>query len=152
MENQLVIFTLAEQSYGVNIAVVDGIIKLQDITKVPHAPDFVVGITNLRGTVLPVIDLHKRFDRPPQEATRDSRIIVVESNGYKIGMVVDAVTEVLRIPTSAIEPPAPLMITIDSAFITGIAKIADRLVILLDLAQVLNAQEHLTLHTMSVAA
>ncbi len=151
MENQLVIFTLAGQSYGVNIAVVDGIIKLQDITKVPHAPGFVMGITNLRGTVLPVIDLHTRFDLPPEEATRDSRIIVVESNGSKIGMVVDAVTEVLRVPAEAIEPPAPLMITINSAFITGIAKIADRLVILLDLAQVLNAQDHMALQNLSVA-
>jgi len=151
MENQLVIFTLAGQSYGVNIAVVDGIIKLQGITKVPHAPAFVVGITNLRGTVLPVIDLHKRFDLPSEEATRDSRIIVVESNHSKIGMVVDAVTEVLRVPAEAIEPPAPLMITIDSAFITGIAKIGDRLVILLDLAQVLNAQDHMALQDLSVA-
>ena len=145
MENQLVIFRLNGQDYGVDIAAVEGIIKLQSITSVPHAPRFVEGITNLRGEVLPVIVLHKRFDLPVSEATRDSRIIVVEVNQLKVGMVVDAVTEVLRVPEDAIEPPSPLVMTIDSVFITGIAKIEDRLVILLDLSKVLSIEEQLKL-------
>jgi purine-binding chemotaxis protein CheW len=141
MERQLVIFELSKEFYGVDIAAVEGIIKMQTITVVPHAPSFVEGVTNLRGAVLPVIDLHKRFGLPRPEDTRNSRIVVVMVNGLKIGMVVDAVSEVLRIPESAIEPPPPMVTTVDSAFIEAIAKLEDRLIILLDLSKVLTLDE-----------
>jgi purine-binding chemotaxis protein CheW len=134
----LVVFALGDEQYGVGIDAVDSIIRPQSITAVPRAPDFVEGVTNLRGTVLPVVDLHRRFDLPVQDATKDSRIIVAESSGNKIGMMVDAVLEVRRVAEAAIEPPSPLVATIDSAFITGIAKVGDeRLIILLDLERVL---------------
>ena len=152
MENQLVVFNLANEDYGVDIAAVDGIVKMQRITAVPHAPGFVEGITNLRGEVLPVIDLRKRFGLPLGEATKDTRIVNVEVDGIRVGMVVDAVSEVLRVSEEDIEPPSPLVTTVDSArpmsgFITGIAKVGDgtggsgRLIILLDLAKVLNSEE-----------
>jgi purine-binding chemotaxis protein CheW len=148
MENQLVIFKLGNEHYGVNIAAVESIIKLQDITSVPRAPEFVEGVTNLRGTVLPVIDLRRRFGLPPEENTKDTRIVVIEMNGSVVGMIVDAVTEVLRISQEAIEPPSPLVTTIDSAFITGIAKVAGRLVILLDLSKIFSIHEKVDLQNL----
>lgn len=142
MEQQLVLFDLASEHYGIEIATVDGIIKMQEVVSVPHAPAFVEGVTNLRGSVLPVIDLRKRFGLPPSDTTNDTRIVVVNMEGNrKVGMIVDAVTEVLTIPEESIEPTPPIVSTIDSNFIIGIAKVDDRLVILLDLASVLNERE-----------
>lgn len=141
MEHQLVVFDLANEHYGVDIAAVEGIIKMQAITVVPRAPQFVEGVTNLRGKVLPVIDLRKRFGLPPAEGSRDMRIVVVEMNGLTVGIIVDAVSEVLRVSEDAIEPPSPIVTTVDSAFIRGIAKLDDRLVILLDLSKVLTVQD-----------
>jgi purine-binding chemotaxis protein CheW len=148
MENQLVIFKTGNEHYGVDIAAVESIIKVQDITSVPRAPEFVEGITNLRGTVLPVIDLRKRFGLAATESTKDTRIVVIEMNGSVVGMIVDAVTEVLRISPEAIEPPSPLVTTIDSAFITGIAKVDGRLVILLDLSKVFSMHEKIDLQNL----
>jgi len=141
MEQQLVIFELANEFYGVDITTVESIIKLQPITVVPHAPPFVEGVTNLRGAVLPVMDLRKRFGLARQDQTKNSRIVVVVMGGLKVGIVVDGVSEVLRVTADAIEPPSPLVTSVDSAFITGIAKVAERLIILLDLSKVLSLQE-----------
>jgi len=141
MEHQQVVFDLANEHYGVAIAAVESIIKLQAITTVPHAPRFVEGVTNLRGKVLPVIDLRKRFGLAPQSPTKNTRIIVVEAQGMTVGVVVDGVNEVLRVNAEAIEPPSPLVTTLESTFITGIAKVAERLVILLDLGKVLSQLE-----------
>ncbi len=141
MEHQLVVFELANEHYGVDIAAVEGIIKMQLITVVPHAPSFVEGVTNLRGSVLPVIDLRKRFNLPPEETTKNSRIVVITIDTVKVGMIVDAVSEVLRVSEDAIEPTPPIITTVDSAFITGIAKLEGRLIILLDLAKVLSINE-----------
>lgn len=148
MERQLVVFELAGEHYGVDIAAVESIIKMQTITAVPHAPAFVEGVINLRGKVLPVVDLRERFGLPSQEIGSDSRIIVVNLTSMEIGMIVDAVSEVLTVSDSAIEPPPPLVITIDSSFITGIAKMADRLIILLDLSRVLSLNERVELQSL----
>ncbi len=145
METQFVIFKLANEHYGVEIATVESIIKLQTITALPRAPEFVEGVINLRGTVLPVIDLRKRFDLVRAEESRDTRIVVVEIEGQTVGMIVDAVNEVLRVPVEDIEPPSPLVTTVDSTFITGIAKVSERLIILLDLHKVLSFEEKLKL-------
>ncbi len=152
MEHQLVVFDLANEQYGVDIAAVEGIIKMQTITAVPRAPQFVEGVTNLRGKVLPVIDLRKRFGLARGEATKDMRIVVVEMGGATVGIVVDGVSEVLRVSEDAIEPPSPIVTTVDSAFIRGIAKVSERLVILLDLGKVLSLQEQSTLDHLPVAA
>jgi purine-binding chemotaxis protein CheW len=158
MESQLVVFNLANEDYGVDIAAVDGIVKMQPITTVPRAPSFVEGVTNLRGEVMPVIDLRKRFGLPPGETTKETRIVNVEMDGIKVGMVVDAVSEVLRVPEEAIEPPSPIIIAGDgdaaaatggrNTFITGIAKVGERLIILLDLAKVLNPTEQADLQAL----
>lgn len=124
---------------------------MQLITAVPHAPSFVEGVTNLRGAVLPVIDLRKRFNLPPEETTKNSRIIHIVIDNVRVGMIVDAVSEVLRVPEEAIEPTPPIVTTVDSAFITGIAKLEGRLVILLDLGKVLSLNEQEKLMALSAA-
>ncbi|MBM4423091.1 MAG: chemotaxis protein CheW [Chloroflexi bacterium] len=151
MEDQLVVFDLANEHYGLDIAAVEGIIKMQAITAVPRAPTFVEGVTNLRGKVLPVIDLRKRFGLPSNETTKDTRIVVVEMGGATVGIVVDGVSEVLRVNRDVIEPPSPIVTTVDSSFIRGIANLTERLVILLDLGKVLNTQEKVELRSLPVA-
>lgn len=141
MESQLVVIELENEAYGVDIAVVEGIIKMQEITRLPRAPHFMEGITNLRGAVVPVIDLRKRFGLSPQEPTRDTRIVIANMNGAQVGLIVDAVSQVIRVPQDAIEPPPQLTMTVNSAFIKSVAKLEKRLVILLDLDKVLSAEE-----------
>ena len=144
-EEQLVIFTLAREHYGVDIGAVESIIRMQTITAVPRAPSFIEGLTNLRGTVLPVIDLRRRFGLLVEEETKDTRIVVVEIDGMTVGIVVDGVSEVLHVPEEDIEPPSSIVSTVDSAFITGIAKVDERLIILLNLSKVLSARERASL-------
>ena len=142
MDRQLVIFRLGTEYFGVDIDTVESIVKLQPVTIIPHTPDFMDGVTNLRGAILPVIDLHKRFGMNDESTkTKESRIIVVAVESHRVGLVVDAVSEVLHIPEDAIEPPPSMISSVDSSFITGIAKLDDRLVILLDMPQVLSFQE-----------
>ncbi|NMB53771.1 MAG: chemotaxis protein CheW [Leptolinea sp.] len=141
MEQQLVVFELAGENYGIDISSVEGIIKMQPITKMPQAPTFVEGIINLRGVVVPVIDLRKRFSMPPLEHSADTRIVNVFMGKAKIGMIVDGVSEVLRIPEEAIEPTPAMISTVNTSFIRGIAKLDNRLVTLLDLDKILSAEE-----------
>jgi len=136
-EQQLVVFDLAQEAYGVDIGTVREIIRMQDVTSVPHRPDYVSGVINLRGRITPVVDLRKRFDLADLEISRDSRIVVVDIDGDDIGMIVDAVTEVLRISTTQIEPPSTMIAAGGSDYIVGIAKLEERLVLLLDLERVL---------------
>ncbi len=152
MEKQIVVFELAGEHYGVDIGTVESIIKMQSITVVPHAPAFVEGVTNLRGNVLPVINLRSRFRLPEAQPTKNTRIVIVTIAEIKVGMIVDGVSEVLRVSEDALEPPSPLVTTVDSGFITAIAKMEDKLVILLDLTKVLSIQEKSSLQAMPVAA
>ena len=141
MEKQLVIFELGTEQFGIEIATVEGIVKMQEITKIPYAPSYMEGITNLRGSVLPVIDLKKRFNLEPEAETRETRIITVNMDSIKMGMIVSSVSEVLTIEDSVIEPPPPMICNINSSFITGVAKIDSHLVILLDLEKILSSDE-----------
>lgn len=142
VEEQLVVFNLGGETYGVDISLVHEIIRMQSITKVPRTPHFVEGVINLRGRIVPVIDLHKRFSLPLSEETQHSRIIVVEVIGITVGMIVDSVSEVLRLPADNIEPPPPVIAGgIDSAYLRGVGKWQDQLIILLDLDKVLREQE-----------
>ncbi len=141
MEHQLVVFELENEKYGVDIASVEGIIKMQEITRLPHAPEFIEGITNLRGTIVPVVDLRTRFGLSRKEPTRDTRIVIANMDGSKVGIIVDAVTQVIRVPEDRIEPPPQMSVTINSAFIKNIAKLESELVILLDLGKVLSSEE-----------
>ncbi len=140
-EKQLVVFDLADEGYGVDISSVREIIRMQEITKVPRAPDFVEGVINLRGRVIPVVDLRKRFGFTVTDWTKDTRIVVVDIGKQDIGVVVDAVTEVLRLAATSVEPPSSVITTADSEYLLGIAKLESRLIILLDLEQALSTME-----------
>ncbi|WP_028307531.1 chemotaxis protein CheW [Desulfitibacter alkalitolerans] len=150
-EEQLVVFNLSGETYGVDISAVREIIRVQAITEVPRTPDFVEGVINLRGKVIPVIDLHKRFDLPFVEETSHTRIMVVEVDNVTVGMIVDAVSEVLRIPKDSIDPPPPVISGVDSAYLRGVGKLEDRLIILLDLNQVLHKKEKKHLEDVALA-
>jgi purine-binding chemotaxis protein CheW len=136
-EEQLVIFSLGDESYGVCIEAVNTIIRLPDITCVPHAANYIKGVINLRGVIVPVIDLRIRFELSTLEETKATRVVVVEDNGILVGMIVDAVTETLRLPSANIEPLSPIVASIDSHYIRGVGKLGDRLIILLSLDKVL---------------
>jgi purine-binding chemotaxis protein CheW len=140
-EQQLVVFQLGGELYGVDIARVHEIIRMQTVTRVPRAPSFVDGVINLRGKVIPVVDLRRRLGLPSAEHTRASRIVVVEIGDQVVGIVVDGVSEVLRVSSSVIEPPGPVVAGVDSEYVQGIAKLPERLVIMLDLDCVLAREE-----------
>lgn len=140
-ERQLVVFELAKEIYGVDISQVQEIIRFQQITKVPKVPDFIEGVINLRGNVIPVIDLRKRFDFEQIDKTNATRIIVVEVEQYTVGMVVDAVSEVVRVNENSIEPPSNIIADIDSDYLSGVCKFNDKLIILLELSKVLTASQ-----------
>lgn len=141
VELQLVVFKIGNEEYGVDIAEVQEINRMIEITKIPRAPEFVEGVINLRGKVIPVIDLRKRFGMDKKEYDKNSRIIVVEIDEKLVGMIVDAVTEVLRITSDNIEPPPPIIAGIGSEYLKGVGKLDDRMLILLDLSKVFTEAE-----------
>ena len=140
-ERQLVVFQLARETYGVEIGWVREIIAWQAITRLPGAPDFVEGVINLRGHVIPVVDLRKRFGLAAEVDPRRTRIVVVEVAPYTLGLVVDAVSEVLRVPEASIESAASVLSGVDVAYILGVAKLEGRLIILLNLPKLLQPGE-----------
>ncbi len=149
MEQQLVIFELANEFYGINIAVVESIIKMQSITQLPQTPNYVKGVTNLRGSVLPVIDLRTRFALEVKEDTRQTRIIIVTMGSIKVGVIVDGVSEVLRISDDLIEPLPPMINSVNSVFLKGIVRLENRLIILLELGKILDLSEQQVLETLA---
>ncbi|MBO2522076.1 MAG: chemotaxis protein CheW [Clostridia bacterium] len=122
--------------YGVDIYRVREIIRVPAITRVPRAPEYVEGVINLRGGVIPVIDLRKRFGMEKGEESAERRIVVSELGNQTVGMVVDGVSEVLEVDEAEIDPPSEYVMTVDSQYITGIVK-REKLIILLDLEKVL---------------
>jgi purine-binding chemotaxis protein CheW len=140
-EIQLVVFRLAQEEYGVDIQQVREIIKVIDITRVPKAPEFIEGVINLRGQITPVMDLRKRLDLPELERGEETRIIIIELGKNVVGMIVDAVTEVHRLPEKNIDPTPTISSEVGAEFINGVGKLGDRLLILLDLKKVLSKKE-----------
>lgn len=138
---QLVTFSIGEEEFGVNILKVQEIIRTMEITKVPRAPEFVEGVINLRGKVIPIIDLRRRFGLISKPEDKDTRIIVIEINNVIVGFVVDAVSEVLRIPASTVEPPPPVVAGVESDYVSGVGKLKDRLLIMLDLDKILSTED-----------
>ena len=139
-ERQLVVFRLAEDVYGVDIKAVREIIRMQEITPVPNAPDFIVGVTNLRGKICPVMDMRRRFELPAARKTGDSRIVVLEIDGEDVGMLVDGVAEVLRLRQGSIEPP-PLrdVLRAGNDVVEGIANLNGRLIVVFNAQRILSA-------------
>ncbi len=138
---QLVSFQIGTEEFGVDILKVQEINRMVDITKVPRSPEFVEGIINLRGKVIPIIDLRKRFNMELSEHDKNTRIVVVDIEGQTMGMVVDSVSEVLRIPASTIEPTPDVVTSVESDYIRGVAKLDNRLLIHLDLSRILSGEE-----------
>ncbi|WP_428568504.1 MAG: chemotaxis protein CheW [Solidesulfovibrio sp. DCME] len=138
---QLVTFAIGEEEFGIDILKVQEIIRIMDITKVPNSPPHVEGVINLRGKVIPVIDLRCRFDMASRDHDRQTRIIVLDLHGTTVGFVVDAVSEVLRLQSDTVEPPPPVVSGIDSEYIRGVGKLENRLLILLDLEKLLPEEE-----------
>ncbi|MGB2696105.1 MAG: chemotaxis protein CheW [Dehalococcoidia bacterium] len=136
-ERQLVVFDLAREAFGIGIEHVREIIRLETITHVPNAPAHVEGVINLRGKVIPVVDLRRRLGLGEAEVTKESRIVVVEVDSEDVGMIVDAVTEVVRVAEGAMEPASPAVATAESYYVQGIANLTDKLIILLDINRVL---------------
>jgi len=137
-EKQMVLFELGSETYGLDIATVHEIIRMQPITKVPKAPVYVEGVINLRGKVIPVIDIGKRFGFEKSERAKNNRIVVVYIQNITLGIIVDSVTEVVRIPNESIEPVSDIVTTGNSDYLQGIAKLGDKMVILLALDRLLS--------------
>lgn len=142
---QLVSFTLGDEEFGVDILKVQEINRMVTVTSVPNAPVFVDGVINLRGKVIPIVDLRARFGMTRKEHDKNTRIIVVELDGKVIGFVVDAVSEVLRIPRSVTEPPPSMVSGVNTDYIVAVGKLEDRLLILLDLERVFSTEERTSL-------
>lgn len=141
MDKQYVVFKLENESYAVDIKNVSEITELKESTKVPNAPNFVDGIINLRGNVIPIINLKKRFNIEDGKLSKETRIIVVNINDKKTGFVVDAASEVLTINEKDIDPPSNIITGEDRQFIIGIGKVKERILIILDLEKILSEEQ-----------
>lgn len=145
---QLVTFSIGPEEFGVDILQVQEIIRTMEITKVPRAPEFVEGVINLRGKVIPIVDLRTRFGLRGRAHDKHTRIIVIEIDMMIVGFVVDSVSEVLRIPADTVEPPPAVVAGMDSEYIEGVGQLmGDRLLILLNLDQLLTTEEKDVLST-----
>jgi purine-binding chemotaxis protein CheW len=151
-ERQLVVFELGSGNYGVDIGAVREINRMQEITSLPGTPDHVLGVINLRGRVVPVVDLRRRFDLLVSDFTPASRIVVVDIGGRDIGVVVDGVDEVLRVPADALAPAVGVGNGADADYITNLVKLPDRLIILLDMNAALSEEGALDIGAMAEAA
>lgn len=136
-EVQLVVFKLGREEYSVSILQVQEIKRITDITRVPHTPDYIKGVINLRGSVLPVIDLKKRLNLPQQMSTEDTRIIIVKVGELSVGMIVDAVSEVMTINQENIDSPEVVAGSVAASYLSGVGKLDNRLLILLNLEEII---------------
>ena len=138
---QLVSFRLAQEEYGIEITKVQEIILMGEITRVPQTPPYIKGLINLRSTVIPIVDLRLRFALPQEDATDETRIMVVNVKGKTIGIIVDAVSEVLRVSQEHIAPPPPTVAGLEKDYLTGLVKLENRLLILLDIDKILDEED-----------
>lgn len=143
---QLVTFTLEGEEFAVDILKVQEINRMKEITRIPNSPDYIEGVINLRGKVIPVINLRKRFNLPVKEYNEQSRIMIMEVCSIIMGLIVDSVSEVLRIPGDLVKSAPSIATTVSSEFIKGIAEVDSRLIILLEMDKLLaeNEQKALT--------
>jgi len=137
---QLVSFRLEDEEFGLEILRVQEIIRIQQLTRVPASPDFIEGVINLRGRIIPVISLRRRFGLVQGPPDKQTRIIVVEVNKAVLGFMVDAVSEVLRVPASTVEPP-PRLGKVEREYVRGVGKLDNRLLILLDIDRLMSRAE-----------
>ena len=136
-EIHLVGFRVGRETFGVPIAMVREIVRVPEITAVPNASDTIEGVINLRGRIVPVVDLRKRFRESTTEITRKTRILVVEFEGQTVGLIVNSASEVLKIPPADVEVPRNLFTEGELNFLSGVGKLGGRLILILDLNKVL---------------
>lgn len=148
-EIQVVGFYIGEDEYALYIHKVREIHPMTEIRKVPRAPQFVEGVINVRGQIVPIIDLRKRFDMAPNESRQTAKILIVELDKNLVGMIVDNVSEVMRFYLDEIEKTPPMFSgSIDSQYIQGVAKLNDKLIILLNIEKLLSFEEQSVLKTL----
>ena len=140
-ELQVVGFRIGNETYGVRIAAVREIVRVPEITSVPSAPDLIEGVINLRGKIIPVMDLRKRFGEKDITTTKKNRILVAEVENKMVGLVVDAASEVLKLPQSEIEAPPNVFEEGELNYVTGVGKLNNRLIILIDMSKILQRGE-----------
>jgi len=138
---QVVGFRIGNETYGVRIGSVREIVRVPEITIVPNAPEAIEGVINLRGKIIPVMDLRKRFGSAGIQPDKKNRILVVELENRLLGLIVSSASEVLKIPPSEIEPPGTVFAEGESSYVTGVGKLKGRLIILLDIARLLRQPE-----------
>ena len=138
---KLVGFYLGPEEYAVDILKIKEIKLMQEITNVPKAPDFVEGVINLRGDIVPIIDLKKKLNLGEAQINEETKIIVVEIDMKMVGVIVDEVTEVIEIEDSQLSAPPPIIGGIEAQYLKGVGKLGDRLLILLDLDKILTQEE-----------
>jgi purine-binding chemotaxis protein CheW len=136
-QEHLVTFFLAREEYGIDVRLVQEIIRVAEITPVPRAPAAIKGVINLRGRIIPVIDLKRRLGLGEVETSRVARVVVVRLKDRLVGLLVDGASQVLKVPLSIIEPAPEEVVEIDANYIRGVAKLEKRLIILVDLVKIL---------------
>ncbi|MCF8019593.1 MAG: chemotaxis protein CheW [Vallitaleaceae bacterium] len=142
---QQVVFRLDKEEYGLNIMKVNGIEKYQEVVKVPNAPEYIEGMINLRGEVLPIFSLRKKFNLTDKPHDDDTKIIVVNTNGIKVGFVVDSVEEILQIEEEVIEVAPAIVAGINRKYIKSVAKVEQRMIVLIDIDLVVTDEEKISL-------
>lgn len=140
IHNQYVIFNLKGESYGIPIEYVETIEKVTEITRVPNAPSYVKGVINLRGEVIPVVDLRRRFEFEEVEATEETRIIILSFDEIVVGILVDSSSEVLTIDKNSIDSTSNMVDSFDEDYIEGIAKIDERMIIIINIPKVIGCE------------
>jgi purine-binding chemotaxis protein CheW len=149
---QYIGFRVGGEEYGIELLRVREVIRPREITRLPRTPSFVRGIINLRGDVIPVFDLRDKFSLPAKADDEDTRVIVTDLEGRLVGMVVDAASQVVRIPAADIEPAPPVLGGFRQEHLHGIGKLGDRLVILLNVDRILSSEERIALAAAGEAA
>lgn len=149
-EVQLVAFYLQNEEFAIDIQKVREVLRMTHVTPLPQSAEFIEGVINIRGEVIPVIDLRKRFQLPEKEETPQTRIIIVEIKDNQVGLIVDSVTEVLRLPQQSIQPPPSNVAGTRTDLIQGVGKLDDRLLIILKLDKILTTEEKIAIDELTL--
>lgn len=142
---QLVTFRLGPEEFGLDVFAVHEILRYSEPTPVPRAPEFVEGVIDVRGALVPVVDMRRRFELADAPVGDETRVVLVEHGGERLGLVVDAVTEVLRVPETAVSEPPAYIRGLAAEFVRGIVRLESRLVVLIDIERILSSQERIAL-------
>jgi purine-binding chemotaxis protein CheW len=151
-EVKLAVFMLEKQPYAMDIMKIKQIIRPLKITKLPKAPDFLEGVINLRGVVIPVIDMRKRFGLAAREAGAETKVIIASVERKVVGVIVDDVSEVVPVPKSEIQPPPRVVRGVEATYLLGVCRYKDDILLILNLDEILSQEEKITLSALSAAA